>query len=73
MTQIDRLSFDTAEAVRDYLAAHPGPNLVLAPETLEQIQRAENAGGFEGGQSGGTDGGVSQEGNEVARIVVELR
>lgn len=62
MTQIDTLFFGTGEAVRDYLDAHPGPNLVLAPETLGQIQRAEDAGGFEGGQSGGTDGGISREG-----------
>ena len=49
------LEADTVEGVRA-LAAGRGRCLVLAPETLQQIQDAEAAGAFEGGMTGNANG-----------------
>lgn len=43
------------EEARDY-ASRGGRYLVLDPDTLQQIENAEAAGGFEGGQIGNADG-----------------
>ncbi|MFQ6329135.1 hypothetical protein ACLMAL_23775 [Nocardia sp. CWNU-33] len=64
MTQVETVSVETAEAAQAFIQSHgSGPVMVLSPETLEHIQQAEDAGGFEGGQSGGVDGGYSAEGD----------
>lgn len=54
------MSFDTLEAdtIEDAraMAAGRGPCIVMAPETLQQIEEAEAAGGFEGGMTGNAGG-----------------
>jgi hypothetical protein len=56
----DFMSFETIEAdtVKDAraIAAGRGPCIVLAPETLQQIEDAEAAGAFDGGLTGNADG-----------------
>ena len=47
----------TMEEAQQFAAEGSGPFLVLSPETLDQIKRAEAAGGFEGGMSGASGGG----------------
>jgi hypothetical protein len=57
------LEADTIEEARA-LAAGRGRCLVLAPETLRQIEEAQAAGAFEGGMTGNADGApFSAEGN----------
>jgi hypothetical protein len=53
------IEFGTIEEARQF-----GPFLVSSRETLEQIEAAEAAGGFEGGQSGASgQGGFSAPGS----------
>jgi hypothetical protein len=51
----DTVQFSSVEEARDY-ASTGGKYLVLDPETLQRIETAESAGGFEGGQTGNADG-----------------
>lgn len=50
------------EEARQYVQSN-GPCLVLSRETLDQIEAAETAGGYEGGMSGASgEGGYSASG-----------
>ena len=51
----ETVEFSSVEEARDY-ASGGGKYLVLDPATLQQIEAAESAGGFEGGQTGNADG-----------------
>ncbi|GAA4452052.1 hypothetical protein [Phytohabitans houttuyneae] len=63
MPDVSTQTASTMEEAREMAAGAAGPALVLAPETLQQIQDAEAAGGFEGGMSGASgDGGFSAPG-----------
>jgi hypothetical protein len=59
--EFETLPVETVEEAKETAANQAGPVLVLAPETLQQIEEAEAAGGFEGGMSGAD--GTSQEGS----------
>ena len=48
---------DTIEEARQFASERSGPFLGLSRETLDQIENAEAAGGFEGGQSGASGAG----------------
>ena len=51
------------DEARGFASTSDGPVLVLAPETLQQIEDAEAADGFEGGMSGADgEGGYSRLG-----------
>lgn len=58
-------TFETADEALEYMQANESgtPFLVLAPEVMDQIRAAEEAGGFEGGMSAGDDGGYSAVGD----------
>jgi hypothetical protein len=61
------IEFNTAEEARQFATQGSGPYLVLSRETLDQIEAAEAAGGFEGGMSGASgEGGYSDSGTEAA-------
>jgi hypothetical protein len=60
-----RIQCETIEEAIDFSAQNPGRHFVMAPETLDQIEAAEAAGGFEGGMSGVSgEGGFSAEGSD---------
>jgi len=55
---------NTVEDAKRVAAEGTGPFLVLSQETLDQIEAAEAAGGFEGGMSGASgEGGFSAPGS----------
>jgi hypothetical protein len=57
------VEFGSVEEARQY-AQENGPALVLSRETLDQIEAAEAAGGFQGGMSGSSgEGGFSAPGS----------
>lgn len=58
------LDMATVEEAKQFAAQGNGPCLVLSRETLDQIEAAEAAGGFEGGLSGASgEGGFSAPGS----------
>lgn len=53
--EYESIEFPTIEEARNY-ASQGGKYLVLAPEILQQIENAEEAGGFPGGMTGNASG-----------------
>ena len=65
-----RVQCETIEDAIEFSASNPGRHFVMTVETLDQIEAAEAAGGFEGGMSGASgEGGFSAEGSgETASV-----
>ena len=58
------VQFETIQEAKDFSLQNPGRHFVMTAETLDQIEAAEAAGGFEGGMSGASgEGGFSAEGS----------
>jgi hypothetical protein len=59
-----RVQCETIEDAIAFSANNPGRHFVMTVKTLDQIEAAEAAGGFEGGMSGASgEGGFSAEGS----------
>lgn len=59
----DTINLGSVEEARDFAQSQGKPFLVLSRETLDKIEAAEAAGGFEGGMSGASgDAGFSAPG-----------
>jgi hypothetical protein len=60
----DTIEVSTIDEAKQIAGERTGPCLVLSRETLDQIEAAEAAGGFEGGMSGASgQGGFSAPGS----------